>query len=142
MTALDTSVAGKLLITGPGSEAVRALFRSGAPLRGSSLLIVELLRMATREGLGPASAERVLARVEMLTVDDTIYRQAGRLTTPGTWVRTADAIHLVCALRLGERKFLTYDRVQARGAESLGLQVSSPGMADGWWRQAADRPEA
>ncbi len=135
MTFLDTSVAGKLLVDGPGTEASHALFASGRPLFGSSLMIAELLRVATKERLGYSRAEAVLARIKLLTVDDTVYREAGHLVTPGTWVRTADAIHLVCALRLGQDDFLTHDRVQARGAESLGMTVHSPGLPDGWWRE-------
>lgn len=134
MTFVDTSVPGRLLDEGPGKEECLRLFRSEEPLFGSSLLIAELLRVAVRRQDPVPVAERLLRRVQKLDVDDTVLREAGLLSTPGTWVRAADAIHLVCALRLGEREFLTYDRVQARGAESLGLQVSSPGMADGWWR--------
>lgn len=134
MTFLDTSVAGKLLVDGPGTQQSRALFASGQPLLGSSLMVAELLRVATKEGVDHRRAEVLLARVKLLTVDDTVYREAGRLVTPGTWVRTADAIHLVCALRLSQDDFLTYDRVQARGAESLGMTVRSPGLEDGWWR--------
>lgn len=134
MTFLDTSVAGRLLVDGPGTQESRELFADDRPLLGSSLMIAELLRVATREGVDPRRAEALLARMKLLTVDDTVYRQAGRLLTPGTWVRTADAIHLVCALRLAQDEFLTYDRVQARGAESLGMSVRSPGLEDRWWR--------
>lgn len=84
--------------------------------------------------LDTSVAEALLARVQLLTVDDTVCREAGRLITPGTWVRAADAVHLVCALRLTQDEFLTDDRVQARGAESLGMTVRSPGPEDGWWR--------
>ena len=136
MTFLDSTVPGRLLVTDTGTEEVTALFASEAPLRGSSLLVAELLRITTRRGIGGGEAERLITRMSLLSVDDVLMRAAGRLVTPGTWVRTADAIHIAAALRLGEREFLTYDRVQARGAESLGLQVSSPGMADGWWRTA------
>ena len=50
------------------------------------------------------------------------------------WVRTADAIHIITATRLEQTDFVTYDRVQARGAEAMGFVVRSPGHEDGWWR--------
>lgn len=134
MTFLDSTVPGRLLVTDTGTEEVMALFASEMSLRGSSLLVAELLRLATKRGIGGGEAERLIARMSLLSVDDVLMRAAGRLITPGTWVRTADAIHLAAALRLGERVFLTYDRVQACGAEALGLEVHSPGMPDGWWR--------
>ena len=40
-------------------------------------------------------------------------------------------IHLMSAMYLLQDDFLTHDRVQARGAEPLGMTVRSPGLADG-----------
>ena len=135
MTYVDTSVPGRLLVEDPTSSAVRELFAAPrSPLTSSSLIVAELLRVATRLEQEQGPAERLLRRVKKLTVDDSVLRQAGRLVTPGTWVRAADAIHLVSAMHLLQDEFLTYDRVQARGAESLGMTVRSPGLADGWWR--------
>ncbi len=133
MTFLDTSVAGNLLVDGPGTQGSKELFASNQPLLGSSSMIAELLRLATRQDVDHRRAEALLARVQLLTVDDTVHREAGRLITPGTWILAAEAIHLVCALRLAQDEFLTYDRVQARGAGSLGMTVRSPGLEDRWW---------
>ena len=136
MTFLDTSAVGRLLVAGPGSAEIGALFRDPGPIAGSALVVVELLRIATRNQLDYASAERAIRRMRLLAVDDSVLREAGRLHVTGTWIRSADAVHLVSATRLGERAFVTYDRVQARGAHAhaLGLDVSSPGMAPDWWR--------
>ncbi len=63
-----------------------------------------------------------------------LLREAGRLNVPNAWVRTADAIHIITATRLEQTDFVTYDRVQARGAEAMGFVVRSPGLDDGRWR--------
>jgi len=134
VTFLDTSAPARLLVADTGSREVLDLFRSGTDLFGSALLVAELLRVATRHRLAYTGAGRILRRMRLLAIDEPLLREAGRLDAPGGWVRTADAVHVVTALRLGETDFVTYDRVQARGAEALGLLVRSPGLADGWWR--------
>ncbi|MBL8930826.1 MAG: hypothetical protein JNL54_11935, partial [Kineosporiaceae bacterium] len=59
---------------------------------------------------------------------------AGRLPSPpGTFLRTADAIHLVAAMELGENEFLTYDRRQAQAAAERGFAVVSPGRPADWY---------
>jgi len=134
VTFLDTSAPGRLLVSDVGTTEILALFRSGAELFGSTLLIAELLRVATRNRLSYGSAERVLRRMGLLAMDDSILREAGRLNLPNAWIRTADAIHIITATRPEQTDFVTYDRVQARGAEAMGLLVRSPGLEDGWWR--------
>jgi len=44
------------------------------------------------------------------------------------------SIHIITATRLEQTDFVTYDRVQATGAEAMGFVVRSPGLEDGWWR--------
>lgn len=134
MTFLDTSAVGRLLVADVGSSQMLALFRSDEELFGSSLLVAELLRVATRHRLGYARAERLIRRMRLLAIDAALLREAGRLDLPGAWVRTADAIHLVAAARLGQIDIVTYDRQQARGAEAMGMLIRSPGLDDGWWR--------
>jgi len=63
-----------------------------------------------------------------------LLREAGRLNVPNAWLRTADAIHIITATRREQTDFVTYDRVQARGAEAMGFGVRSPGLEGGWWR--------
>ena len=133
MTFVDTSAAARLLVADVGSPDVLELFGSDAELYGSALLTAELLRVATRNRLGWSAAERILRRIRLLAIDDSLLREAGRLDPPGAWVRTADALPLVSASRLGEVDFVTYDRVQARAAEALGFAVHSPGMPGRWW---------
>lgn len=133
MTFLDTSAPGRLLVAETGSAEMLDLFRSDEELFGASLLVTELLRVATRNGLAYAGAERVIRRMRLLSMDDSLLREAGRLNLPDVWVRAADAIHLVTATRLQQTDFVTYDRVRARGAEAMGLVVRSPGLEQGWW---------
>ena len=76
----------------------------------------------------------MLRRVRRLAVDEPLLREAGRLDVGDVPLRAADAIHIVTAERLEERDFVTYDRIQARAAEAVGLAVRSPGMDAGWWR--------
>lgn len=134
MTFLDTSAPARILVADVGTSEMLTLFRSDAELFGSSLLTAELLRVATRNQLAYAGAERLLRRMRLLSIDDSLLHEAGRLTLPNAWVRTADAIHIITATRLEQTEFVTYDRVQARGAEAIGLVVRSPGLEDGWWR--------
>jgi len=134
VTFLDTSAPGRLLVTDVGSAEILGLFRGGVGLFGSSLMTAELLRVATRNQLSYTSAERILRRMRLLSMDDSLLREAGRLNVPNAWVRTADAIHIITATRLEQTDFVTYDRVQARGAEAMGFVVRSPGLEGGWWR--------
>lgn len=134
MTCCDTSAVGRLLVAEAGSAEMSALFASDGELFGSSLLVSELLCVATRHRLAYAGAERILRRMRLLTMDESLLREAGRLDLPGACVRTADAIHLVTATRLEQTDFVTYDRTQARAAHTMGLVVRSPGMDEQWWR--------
>jgi predicted nucleic acid-binding protein len=134
VTFVDTSAAARLLVADTGSPEMSALFASPDELFGSTLLVAEVLRVATRHGLAYTNAERVVRRMRLLAMDEPLLREAGRLDLPDAWVRAADAIHLVTATRLGQTEFTTYDRVQARGAEAMGLVVRSPGTEAGWWR--------
>lgn len=69
---LDTPVCGRLLRADRGTEQVREVFASSVPLFGSSLMIAELLRIATAHDIGYSHAERLLRWVETLTVDDRV----------------------------------------------------------------------
>ena len=92
MTALDASAAAKLVVAERGSDQMRALFRFDDEFFSSSILIAELLRLDTRIGADYGTVERLLARLELLAMDDSILREAGRLNLPGTWVNSSDAV--------------------------------------------------
>ena len=68
----------------------------------------------------------MLARVELLRVNDRVLDVAGQLTPPE--LRSLDAIHLASAEQLGAdlRGFVTYDERLAAAAAGRGLRVIQP----------------
>ena len=134
MTYVDTSALLKILVADTESSDVRT-FVSGLTdrLTSSEWTVAELTRSAVRAGATPNAADVLLAQIDLLTVMRANLFRAGRLPSPsGTYLRSADAIHLVAALELGETEFLTYDRRQAQAAER-GFAVVAPGRVDGWY---------
>jgi predicted nucleic acid-binding protein len=136
VTYADTSALAKLLIAEAETSALGA-YLSSVPDRttSSELTIAELTRTVTRAGVDAASAVLLLRQLDLLAVDEAGLWRAGRLPSPpGTFLRTADAIHLIAAMELGETDFLTYDRRQAQAADARGFTVTTPGRPDGWFR--------
>jgi hypothetical protein len=136
MTYADTSALAKLLIA-EAETADLGAFLASVPVRptSSELTIAELTRTVTRAGVDAASAALLLRQLDLLAVDEAGLWRAGRLPSPaGTFLRTADAIHLISAMELGEADFLTYDRRQAQAAAERGLTVVAPGRPAGWFR--------
>lgn len=135
MTYADTSALVKLLIAEAETSAV-AEYLASAPDRttSSELTIAELTRTVARAGADAAAAGLLLRQLDLLAVDGAGLWRAGRLPSPpGTFLRTADAIHLVAAMELGESDFLTYDRRQAQAAAERGFTVVAPGRPAGWY---------
>ncbi len=135
MTYVDTSALVKLLIAEEETDALTEFLR-GLPdrLTSSQLTIAELPRIMLR-AVGDADVARgLLNTLDLLTVDEALLWRAGRLPSPpGTFLRTADAVHLVTAMELGETAFLTYDRRQAQAAEHQGFRVVTPGQPEHWY---------
>jgi uncharacterized protein len=136
VTYADTSALAKLLIAEAETAVLGAYLASLTDRATSSeLTIAELTRTVTRAGADAASAGMLLRQLDLLAVDEAGLWRAGRLPSPpGTFLRTADAIHLIAAMELGETDFLTYDRRQAQAAESSGFNVVAPGRGGGWYR--------
>ena len=135
MTYADTSALVKLLVAEEESVAL-AKYLSSTPDRttSSELTIAELTRTVARAGADAAAAGLLLRQLDLLSVDQAGLWRAGRLPSPaGTLLRTADAIHLVAAMELGETEFLTYDRRQAQAAADRGFTVVSPGRDEDWY---------
>lgn len=135
MTYLDTSALLKLLVSEDESEALAATLR-GLPDRATSceMTIAELTRAAARAGADSASAALLLQQLDLLELDRALLLRAGKLPSPpGTFLRSADAIHLVAAMELGESEFMTYDRRQAHTAAERGFDVLSPGRPPTWF---------
>lgn len=135
VTYADTSALAKVLIAEAETAELRA-YLAWVPDRttSSELTIAELTRTVTRAGVDAASAGLLLRQLDLLTIDEASLWRAGRLPSPpGTFLRTADAIHLIAAMELGETDFLTYDRRRAQAAASRGFTVVTPGRADDWY---------
>jgi predicted nucleic acid-binding protein len=139
MTYAVTSALVKLLVAESETPAVTEYLSAVEDRTTSSMLtIAELKRTARRAGVRAAAAGLLLKQLDLLTVDEPGLWRAGRLATaPGTFLRTADAIHLVAAMELGESDFLTYDRRQAQAAAERGFTVISPGRPEDWYLQPA-----
>ena len=140
VTYLDTSALLKVLVREAESEILGThLWQLADQATSCELTIAELTRTAARAGAGTASATLLLQQLDLLRLDRSLLLRAGRLPSPkGTFLRTADAVHLVAAMELGEAQFLTYDRRQAQAAADHGFDVVSPGRPQAWY---SGRPE-
>ncbi len=101
-------------------------------LRGRTVVASELVRVELRRAVLRAAPDRVeaaealLGRLALVRLDAGLLDAAGRLAAPG--LRTLDAIHVQCALLLGEEleALITYDTRQAEAAAGAGLTVLRP----------------
>jgi predicted nucleic acid-binding protein len=137
LTYADASALAKLLIAEAETTALGSYLAAVSDRTTSSeLTIAELTRTATRAGVDAASAGLLLRQLDLLAIDEAGLWRAARLPSPpGTFLRSADAIHLVAAMELGEVDFLTYDRRQARAADERGFTIVSPGRPEDWYRE-------
>lgn len=126
-TYLDSSAIVKLVIEEPESGPLRRHLRRRGPLASSALARTEVLRALLDEGdTGWARARDVLARLNLVRVNDRVLNSAGTLLP--SEIRSLDAIHLATALELGGdvRQLVTYDERMADAARRLGLRTASP----------------
>lgn len=111
---VDASSWGKLLKEEPESSsfstfADRAL-DAGDEFVSSSLLVTDVLRMAQRYRIDRIRALSVLAQVNIVLPEVSLYRAAGLLS--GDTLRTLDAIHVAHCLDIGAEVMFptTHDR--------------------------------
>jgi predicted nucleic acid-binding protein len=73
-----------------------------------------------------ARLDHVLATCTLLRLDEPALRLAETIGSPD--LRSLDAIHLACALSIGDYPgaFVTYDGRLASAAREIGLNVVSP----------------
>jgi predicted nucleic acid-binding protein len=126
-TYVDSSALVKLAVREPESAALRRYLRRRRPLVSSAFARTEVVRALLP--LGSAAVRRgrdVLARVDLLRVNDRVLDAAGRLTPAD--LRSLDALHLASAEQLGSDvgSFVTYDERLAVAARSRGLRVVQP----------------
>ena len=124
---LDSSAIVKLIQEEDASRALAAEVKAAEALVTSSLARVEVTRAVNRylQSAVPVANE-VLARINMIEVDDGIIDAAAHLTPVS--LRSLDAIHIASATALGTDldALITYDRRMADAAEQHGLAVRSP----------------
>jgi uncharacterized protein len=126
-TYLDSSALVKLAIEEPESRALRAHLRRRKVLVSSALSRTEVLRALLLEGdEGMARGRAVLARVELIRVNDRVLNAAGSLQPPD--MRSLDAVHLATAKQLGPDlgQVISYDKRMVEAAQRLGLETASP----------------
>jgi uncharacterized protein len=124
---VDTSALGRLLLAEPEADAIRDVLAEHNTWWSSELLIVELRRLAAREGLQP-EAEEYLDAFHLVAIDSAALQRASRLQP--TVVRSLDAIHLEAALQLRDGGqvdgVVTYDQQLSTGCAHHGLSVHAP----------------
>ena len=126
-TYLDSSALVKLAVREPESAALRQFIRRRRPLISSALARTEVARALL--SLGPQAIQRgesVLARIDLVRVNDRILNNAGAMLPVD--LRSLDAIHLATAQHLGAdlARIVTYDDRLENAAENLGLTVARP----------------
>lgn len=126
-TYLDSSALVKLAVVEPESAALRQYIRRRRPLVSSALARTEVARALL--SLGPQAVQRgesVLARVDLVRINDRILNAAGAML-PGD-LRSLDAIHLATAQQLGAdlARIVTYDDRMSEAARDLGWTVARP----------------
>jgi predicted nucleic acid-binding protein len=126
-TYLDSSAIVKLAIQDPESAALRQHLRRRRPLVSSALARTEVLRALLLEGEpGLARGRAVLARIDLIRVNDRILDAAGVLLPED--LRSLDAVHFTTAQQLGSDlgHVVTYDVRMIDSARHLGLKTTSP----------------
>jgi predicted nucleic acid-binding protein len=124
---LDSSAIVKLVVRERESSALRRYLRTGQERVSCALARTEVLR-AVRH-LGPPAmsrARRILRRLDLIRLDDSLLDAAGMLDP--RILRSLDAVHLAAALLIVPEldAVVTYDRRQAEAASLLGLPVEAP----------------
>jgi uncharacterized protein len=126
-TYLDSSAIVKLVIAEPQSAALRKFLRRRRPLLSSAVARTEVLRAVLGESeRGIARARVVLARLDLVRVNDRVLEAAGELLPAE--LRSLDAIHLATARQVGSDlgHLVTYDDRMLNAARLLGLATAAP----------------
>lgn len=138
MIFCDTSTLAKYYVNEPESAVVRAALDAEDQVMASELARAELMAVFHRR-----LRERIWTRADFLAVvrqfqrddvgrfwswlpvESALMEQAAQTyaTLPDTvFLRTADCLHLLTALRSGVQEIHTHDRHQTEAAPSLGLR--------------------
>lgn len=126
-TYLDSSAIVKLVIAEPKSSALRRFLRRrrrGCPALWRAPRSCG--RCCGRAGGGVARARAVLARLDLVRLNDRLLEAAGELQPAE--LRSLDAIHLATARQLGSDlgHVVSYDERMLDTARRLGLPTAAP----------------
>lgn len=97
---VDTSALGRVMLAEPDAQLIRDTMAQYEALWSSTLLQLELRRLARREGV-EEHADELLAAVRTRRLDSESLRRAAELEPAE--VRALDAIHLDAAIQLRKR---------------------------------------
>ena len=124
---LDSSAIVKLAVREPESEVLRKHLRRRRPWVSSALARTEVLRSLLPGGDAViAAGRRVLARCDLVRVNDRVLNLAG--TMGPVELGSLDAIHLATAELLGDDvgELVIYEERMAEVGRQLGHRVSAP----------------
>lgn len=125
---VDTSALVKAVIQEEHSDAFREWHGGiSAPLVTSDLARAELPRAVRRaDSTQAVRARAVLDRMTILVVTTELFQAAARLEP--TSLRTLDAVHLACALDLGDdlEGLVAYDDRLLEAAQAYGVATITP----------------
>ena len=143
MIYLDSCALVKLIISESETSAlVNYLDSHQQNVVASELALTEVFRVVRRSCYDPQRklkteqavlderltiATTKLESIDLIRVDTATFLQAG-LYQKDPWLGSLDAMHLVCALKIGPEltSFVTYDKTLARAAVEAGLKVEQP----------------
>lgn len=142
MLFTDTSALAKLYVPEPQSPRVRPIFEAEDQVFASELATVELLAVFHRRlrerkwtqaeftaAVRQFDRDNVSGLWTWLPVDHDILEAAAKTFAtlpPAVFLRSADCIHLVTALRHNFDEIYSYDAHQIAAAAQLGLKTASP----------------
>ena len=129
MVYLDSSAVVKLVVPELESQALRRYLAVRYDRVASGLVRVEVLRALRRAHVrDPAAwhaAERILASIALLAIDEPVLRAAAHLQPER--LRSLHAVHLATVLSLeGLEAVVTYDQRLHHATAEAGLNVASP----------------
>jgi predicted nucleic acid-binding protein len=123
---LDTSSLGRVLLAEPDAAAIRDLIGRYDESWSSALIVIELRRLARREGT--AAADQMLASMRLRPITGPAIERASRLDP--VQVRTLDAIHLDAAIDLHGAgtitTVLTHDEQLRNACAHHGIPLVAP----------------
>lgn len=124
---LDSSALVKLVVPEPETAALRAELAGWNRYVSSALVQTEVVRACARVGTAARRlAERVVASIDLIAVDDEVLYAAARLRP--LELRTPDAIHVATAQLLGAglAAVIAYDARLLKGAKTAKLRTIEP----------------